>query len=478
MALGVVVTTREQAPTRGAESDTGKWFVLGASDAGPVDKAVRVGSIADAKLVIGERDSSNAMLYDSLDTFFQEGGSVAYIGRVVGAGATTAGVDLKDASDATTLRVDAVSPGAWATGWSIQVNTAAPNFSITVKDPDGNTIESSGMVATDTDAIAWGATATFVRVKQAGSSVNSPKSITNAPLVGGDSKLAAVTPADFIAALPQFGSKLGPGQLSAPGQYDDEDLYAALWAHAQAFNRYVIADVPDTDDSDALEATAGLLPEDELATYGVAVGPWYIVPGGGGSSISRTVPASAVIAGICARIDATGNPNQAAAGRAFPIQFANDMTAEFSEEDQEALLGLGINTGKFDGGMLVNYGWQTPTDLASEPVFWQANTARLRMALVAIAKETGAPYVFRPLDGQGKLAGALKGDLSSDLATLYTAGALFGATPAEAYEVIVSSRVNTVRSVAKGELIVEIEFVPSLHAKVVRIVLVAIPVNV
>jgi phage tail sheath protein FI len=477
MALGVVVTTRESAPSRGAASDTGKWFVLGRSDAGPVDKATRVNSIADARLVVGARDSNNALLYDSLDTFFQEGGETAYIGRVTGPGAVAASADLEDASAETVLHVEANGPGTWANSWSLEVTASGTQFSIGVKNEDGTVVESTGMVDSVDDAVAWGAGATFVRItKEGATSALDPKAAASVSLTGGDSDLDAITPDDFASALVQFPSNLGPGQLSALGQ-SDEDLYAALWNHAKANNRYVIADTPNTTDVDELTAVAGTLPEDELATYGMAFGPWYVVPGGGGSGATRTVPASAVICGLIARVDATGNPNQAAAGRSWPVSYANEMVIDFSDEDREALLGLGINTGKFDLGLLVNYGFETPSDITVDPIFWQGNAARLRMALVALAQAAGAPYVFRNLDAQGKLAAGLKGDLSGDLSSLYHAGALYGETPAQAYEVIVSSRVNTVNSVAKGELIVEVEYVPSLHAKVVRIVLVAIPVN-
>lgn len=473
--LGVSVTTREAPPSRGAPTNTGTWFAIGFADQGPSDSPTLVQSLADYNRVYGARSATNLTLNDAIDAYFREGGSRAYVGRVVGPGATSASLVLEDTEDvpAETLQVQAKNPGAYGDSLSVSVTVDGANFSLVVSDASG-TLETSPSFASKAEAVAW--QSQYVTVTDtAPTNANNPAALNPTPLAGGDDDRDGATAASYEGALGLFGADLGPGQVSAPGLADSAS-YELLFAHAAANNRFAVCDAPDTSVFADLEApVAGLGGVDK--TYGAVFGPRVLVPGPAGvvGTTTREVPASAVVAGLCARVDADGNPNRAAAGGDYPLQYALDFKYAFNDADREALLNAGVNTFKVVYGVLENYGFQTPA--VNDPVYWQANCARMRMALVAEAKAIGENYMFKPIDGRGLLASAFASDLAAMLSNYYGLNALYGETKDDAYVVDVGASVNTDSSIAQGELIAVVSVRLSLHAKAVEIQLVSVPVT-
>jgi len=279
-------------------------------------------------------------------------------------------------------------------------------------------------------------------------------------------------------ALALFTDDLGPGQVAAPSEANDATTYGLLLDHAQANNRFALLDVDDDDDDAAMATKAGLIPA-ENNEYGALFGSWVAVPAPAGvvGGTERSVHASAVIAALIARADALGNPNRAAAGRDFPLQYATGFAVVVTTGQRDTLLNAGCNTFALKLGVLQNYGFQTSVVQDVNTPFWQANASRARMWLVSFAREIGEPYVFKNLDGKGRLARALQSDLDALCLRLYNLDGLYGETPADAFVVEVGSAVNTIDDVAAGELnaVVEVRF--SLHAKRILIDLVSVPVT-
>lgn len=293
-------------------------------------------------------------------------------------------------------------------------------------------------------------------------------------------KRAYIAVGTDATALDQFTGQLGPGQLSAIGGTPDDTLFEMLWTHAADHNRVVIGDVPGPsvqDVGDLIGLADGV--SDVRNGTGGLFGPWVVVPGPAGVTgvTERQVPASPVIAALCARVDETGNPNQAAAGRQWPLQYVVDFTQTFTDVDRADLLDAGVNLFANIYGVLENYGFQTPQALDANNPYWQFNVSRTRMWILARAKAIGENYVFRPIDGKGLIQKALEGDLSAMLGDLYAVNGLYGATPQDAYAVVVNAAINTVALIAQGQLHAVMEVRPSLHAKAVYIELVTIPLT-
>lgn len=283
----------------------------------------------------------------------------------------------------------------------------------------------------------------------------------------------------YADSLALFPPDLGPGQVSIIGPTNDAALYTAVLAHAKANNRVALLDVNDNLDVAALTALGTAARALGDAEYGGVFGPWVTIPAPSGviGGSARQVPASPVVAALIARADAEGNPNRAAAGRDFPLQYATDFDIDVNKADREAMLDAGVNTFATIFGVLEMYGFQTPIAQSTDQPYWQLNCSRARMWLKAKAAAAGEAYVFRTIDGKGKLAAGLKGALDDICLQLYGADGLFGETPQEAFSVEVGAAINTEGSIAQGELHAVMEARLSQHAKAVLIDLVTIPVT-
>jgi len=471
--LGVSVVSRSAPPTRGVLTDTATWYAVGTADIGPVDSATRIRSLADFAFVYGARSAANELLYDSLDAFFREGGGVAYVARAVGSDATAASITLQDTAGepANTVVVTAKHPGGYGNGLKVAVANGGSAVVLTVTDAEGNVLETSPSLASRAAVIAWDSN--YVVITPTGSSTLLPKTSTATALSGGDSDLENIADEDYADALALFVKKLGPGQVSIPGR-SGEDIYAALWAHAAANNRVVVGDVENTTSVVTLVGLAGDVPQDATQDYGALFGPWPTIPGVSGSPANRVVPASPVIAALCARVDREGRVNRAAAGDDWPLQYVLDFY-DFSEADREVLLNAGVNTFKDDYGVLVNWGFQTTIQDHTDP-FWQFNCVRLRMRLVGEALVIGSGYLFKQIDGRGFLLRAFGSDLAAMMLAHYVNDELYGETPEDAFSVD-SVTVNTDDTIAQGEVVAVVSFTPSLYARSVQIQLVTIPIS-
>lgn len=296
---------------------------------------------------------------------------------------------------------------------------------------------------------------------------------------GGKRAYVARQQGTLADALALFDPLLGPGQVSAPGAPAGAATHAALLAHAKDNNRVAIMDV-NVDTTVASASGIGLAARaDGNAEYGGVFGSWVDIPAPAGVSgaSARQVPASPIVAALCARADALGNPNRAAAGRDFPLQYVTGFDVDFTSAEREALLNAGVNTFADVFGVLENYGFQTAVEQSQDNPYWQLNAARARMWLKAKAKAVGEPYVFRTIDAKNRLAHALRGDIEDVCLQLYGVDGLFGETPQEAFAVNVGASVNTVDSIAQGELHAVVEARLSLHAKAVLIDLVTVPLT-
>lgn len=253
---------------------------------------------------------------------------------------------------------------------------------------------------------------------------------------------------DIPTALDLLTRDLGPGQVFAPGAaglaaHDD------LMAHAAATNRIALLDAASTADAATLIALAGTLDADANARYAALWAPAAVVPGLTGVD-TRTVPWTALEAGIMARNDASYSPNVASAGVNGRSRFATDLTAVFTDADREDLNDAGVDVAKFVYGEVRAYGYRTLAPLASG--WGLLSNARLNMEIVAKAEEVGERYLFSQIDGRRIVISQFGADLSGMLVPYYEAGSLFGASVDDAFYVDVGPAVNTLETISAGEL--------------------------
>ena len=285
------------------------------------------------------------------------------------------------------------------------------------------------------------------------------------------------TGAGLTAGLTAFNADMGPGQVAGVGLATTD--HGALTADAQAKNRFALLDPLSDDDVSEAKVHGDALAATATEEFGMLCYPWVKGPGPVGVQGvgERQCPPSAVIAGLIARVDQSGNPNQAAAGRSYPLQYVTDFTTTVLRSQFADLLDHAVNPLADVYGVLQAYGFQTGAVQAAENPFWQANCSRMRMALVAQAKAIGENYMFKPIDGKGLLANALKGDLDAMLLGYYGLNALYGEEPEDAFLSTVGAVINPPESIAQGTLKASCQVVLTLHAKSVQIELVSVPVG-
>lgn len=260
------------------------------------------------------------------------------------------------------------------------------------------------------------------------------------------------TPTDLTGGLDLLTKDLGPGQVLVPGSAGtDEDAHTDLLGHAAATNRIALLDPPAGDlTAAALITLAGTLSTAPEARYGALFAPTALVPAYAIGGALRTVPYSAIAAGIIARVDAIYSPNVPAAGDLGRSRFAVDLASTYTDTERADLNDAGVNLARLIYGGVQTYGYRT---LAEQATGWVAlSNARLNMAIVAEAEAIAERYVFRQIDGRRVTISQFGADLTAMLIPYYEQGSLFGTTADDAFYVDVGSAVNTSATIAAGEL--------------------------
>jgi len=385
-----------------------------------------------------------------LDTYFREGGGKAYVSRVVGPRAVNATVLLSDGSE-DTLRVTALSPGAWGNDLRVVVAAGGVGGTVVITiEEDGVEVEGSDDLADKTAILAWADNSSYVKFEDTGR--GGDPAVATRSLAGGDDDRTNITDAEWLAALNRFTAGYGPGQVSAPGRTTGAG-HLQLDNHANVFNRVSYDDAPDTGVVGTLVAAAAARRAGADARYGGLFGPWAIVPGVAPGT-TRTVPYSAVVAGQTARLAAQGvSPNVAPAGENGIAQYAIGLSQDaWTDADRETLNDAGFNVVRLHRGAFRTYGFRTAVDPTIDDTWLELTNSRLYMLIAALGDAIAEKYVFAQLDGRRFKISEFNGELTAMLIPFYVAGSLYGETFDEAAVVDTGPQVNTEETIAAREL--------------------------
>jgi hypothetical protein len=279
--------------------------------------------------------------------------------------------------------------------------------------------------------------------------------------------------ADLPGALDALTRAFGPGQIFVPGAAGIlSTTHDALIAHAAENNRIALLDADPDSTATELSALATTLAGDANARYAALFAPGAIVPGLT-SADTRTVPYSALEAGIMSRNAAAFTPNVPAAGVNGISRFATDLAATFTDAERQSLNDDGVDVARLVYGQVETYGYRT---LAPVDSGWaNLGNARLNMEIVAKAEAVGERYMFAQIDGRGIRISQFGAELSGMLVPYYDAGSLYGESAHDAFFVDVGPAVNTPATIANGELhaVLGVRMSPFAEFVVIEIVKVA-----
>lgn len=463
----ITINSQEAPPAGATATDTGTGFMTAICERGAaVPQAVR--SLAEFESKFGEAIASGYG-HVSAEAFFRMGGSLLWVSPVWGPSSASASVKLFDQSGSVdpgdvSLIVTANSPGEWANGaaggLSVEVETAgvtAGSFVLIVRR-NAVEVERSPELADRAAAVAWAASSDYITITL-GASNEDPRDASAANLAGGLADIASITETEWTAALARFNRDLGPGRVFAPGRTTTA-AHTALLAHARDNDRTARLDVPNSA-TVATVAAAGT-GQRALATnrYGGLFGPWGIAPGTTAGT-TRTVPFSAVQAGLEARNLAAGIPEgQAAAGVNGKVPWllglaVNDsddpLTTQWTDANLDTLHSAGVNVARRVRGTIQTMGYRTMADETSEPQYVDLAGMNLLQRTAAQVREMLGNLQFGRIDGKGHFFKQIEAETIGILKPYFQAGELYGSSEGEAFAVDVGPSVNTSATIAARE---------------------------
>lgn len=460
---GVTIELVEDAPSGQAVLDSGQAFFAGVTERGPA-KAVKVNSLADYEASFGTR-TGGSLMYDSVSAYFAEGGATLYASAIYGAAASTATASLAP------FTVKAKGAGIWGNQIAIRTidaaaigGTGAVQIVVAYKGVD---VERSPVITVPQQGVSWAtASSDYVDLAYTTGTLAAAAAVT---LTGGTDS-ATVDATTVKAALDRFTINLGPGQVACPG-LTTALAYDALLTHVDSTRRVALLDAPDSADPLVVGAAATGLATSPRSKYAAMFAPWANYPGST-SGVTITVPYSAVQAGLIARLDAaTQNPNLAAAGVNGITRAATGLTQAYTDQQRETLNTQGVTVAISKYGTIRTYGARSVAGPGNLTWMWFGG-AREVMSVAHQSDAIGENYVLRQIDGQGVLFGQLNAALKGMLLEHYGRGALYGATPEEAFSVNTGASVNTPATIAAGEIHAAIRLKTSPTAEWVHIVVI------
>lgn len=429
MPIGVAISTATRTgPANPPGPSSGRLIIGGVTTSGPTDEAVKLTSITDYVNVYGTRDNIGANVFDCAESFFQEGGSEAWVCRATGPGATSATLTLKDqaATPANTLRIDGSSAGVWGQTVSVQIDAGSlPNTSTLSVVRGGVVVERYSDQPSPSAIAAAAANSAWINVTDLGSLTvapgNLPAVLPVTPLVGGNDDRTNVTAATVIAALNTLApAAVGPGAVCAPG-YSATQVGAGLIAHAVATERIALLAAPQTADQTAAIALANSAWAN--GDSGGLFWPWLIAPEG---SATKLIPPEGYVAGVRARAQSATGIWQVPAGARADANFITG-TATTVDNTLNNTLDAGRVNGITTSGRNVRlYNWRslsTNTDqylLLSSRDFLNSISALITTVLDA--------DVWATIDGTGLLQASIEGSIVGVLQPIADAGGLYALT--------------------------------------------------
>jgi uncharacterized protein len=205
----------------------------------------------------------------------------------------------------------------------------------------------------------------------------------------------------------------------------------------------------------------GMLPAQSDRGFTSVYFPWITVM----DPISNTlinVPPSGHIAGIWARTDATRGVHKAPANET--VNGALNLTYRLTRDEQGILNDVGVNCIRlFARSGIRVWGARTRADAASE---WRYLNVRRLFCMIEESLEEGTNWiVFEPNDRT--LWKHIRRDIGAFLTRVWRDGALFGATPDEAFFVKCDDETNPPEVIDAGQVVAIVGIAPVKPAEFV-----------
>ena len=471
---------------------------IGWAPKGSVERAVRIHSFSDFEREFGGLDRRSLLGYAVMH-FFANGGSDAYVVRVVSAeadgtaippvtAATTASFAIPAPPATPALLVfTATSPGEWGKHYSFNVIENSEDdtrFSLEVREiPDLSDTATFSVVERFENLSMSEADARFVETAVNGrsrivtvqaSGATPPNAAAYGPMTGGaDGSVLAPdgpTSAHFHEAVK---SKFGTGSVtdaidlfnlvSVPGE-TDADTIQSLQQICRARRAFLIVDSDPGATADSV-ATTNLTASNALNS--ALYFPWLRAPDPLKQGAIREFPPSGFVAGIFARTDASRGVWKAPAGTDASVNGALGPALPLSDPQNGVLNPQAINCIRtFPTYGTVVWGARTlhgQNDRGSE---WKYVPVKRLALFIEESLFRGTQWVvFEPNDEP--LWAQIRLNIGAFMNDLFRQGAFQGKTPREAYFVRCDRTTTTQSDINNGIVNILVGFAPLKPAEFV-----------
>lgn len=466
---GVVVTTAVRRGARNTVNNaTSSMFIVGDAERGAVSTVRSVTSLEQFEALFGGY-ASHAYSWQTVQSFFEEGGSTAHMVRVAPSSAVVAYMSLFNAAEDAVIKISAVGAGAWANTHLTVTATATTGTNVNVKLLlDGVSIAETGSVADAAAAVAAINESAYFSVYVTAEVLGSfdeeyiDPTATAQAFASGTNGSGAPTATQIETALELFLDTLGGGSVVAPG-YPSLAVHQALIAHANTFNRFAImsAGDADADINEALSYVTALDNDEDTADteHGAMFYPWVLVPYGNGT---LTVPPEGYVAGVRARVHTSAGQWQPYAGTVSSGTFVAGVATALGRSQNNQLDTGRVNAIRVINGTVRIYGARSlSSDLSN---FKYLSIQETTNRIVIEAQNVLEELVFSPIDGRRSIYGRIQSALMGVMEPLRSAGALFPGVDASGlptdsgYIIVVDDSINPLTQLATGVIKARIAF--------------------
>jgi len=455
---GVVVTTSVRTgPTSETVRESSQAFFTGLADRGPSDAAVLVQSLAEFEETFGDY-VTYAYLHPTVQTFFEEGGTQCYIARVVGPAATTAELELNDASASAVIILTANGPGDWAHDLDAEVIASGTKRNIRLIY-DGDIVYTTGLKSTNVELVN-AINNSPIGSKYVSAAVTADTTIVAAvaatALAGGDDdrddNTVDTTFSAFVDALELFLDSFGPGAVSCP---ETHTINAELIAHANTYSRVAILHTASGDEAADAKSEADDLTGEDGSEHAALYYPWVYIPTNV-TGVNRLIPPDGFVAGARGAAHNSVGPHQPAAGLISAASFVNGVEVDINKTVGDDLDENYVNAVRVIANGVRVYGARSlSTDTEN---FRFVSTQDTVNTVVHKANTSMEDLLFSPIDGRNALFTNIQGRLKSICEILAREGALYPAYDAdgklidEGFTVKCDSSINTTAQLAEGKV--------------------------
>jgi len=452
---GIVLTTAVRTgPVTTTTAPTSTLFIAGVTEKGPEGDAKLITSVADYNAIYGGYTSAG-YVHESVQMFFEEGGSRAYVSRVIPSDAVSASCTVADASAGTVVTLIASGEGTWPHSGALTVGVIQPTgstFRLRIFS-DGDLVYTTPICTTKSELVDEINNSTvaglYVTAVAGASSLIPQVTVSNLNFTGG-SNGTTVTDADVETAFEAFVPTLGPGAIAAPGFYT-QTVYEALIDHAKGNNRIALLGF-DKDDTvnDVLSVTSNYEDRDgaESAAWFY---PWVKIPRG---NLTISVPCEGYVAAKRAAVHNKLGSWHAYAGLKSEARFVTGVQTTISSTQADALDLVYINPIRIISGTVRIYGARSAsTDTVN---FRYINSREVLNDIIDKAQSGLEALVFSVIDGRRSLFGEVAAVLINVLDPISKAGGLFELYDANGkrldpgYTIQVNDAINPISQLATG----------------------------